>query len=252
MGEALSPRPARPRWLAAPADDLVLRALFGAMLAATAAVLYVDYHDFSAAQEARARAAPASEPSPTADKGAKMTFDLTGGGRLLATGAIAPGTAQAFAAEIEKRGGYVKTVVLHSPGGSVQDAMAMGRLIRAKNLATEIESGRMCVSSCPLVFAGGVARKAGAKAELGVHQVAAAGPHEMTQSEAMEDAQRVSAQVQNYLREMGIDLGLWVRAMATPNKRLYDLTPAEMLELKLATEVDGGDKVAKPRGKTRS
>ena len=49
MGEALSPRPARPRWLAAPADDLVLRALFGAMLAATAVVLYVDYHDFSAA-----------------------------------------------------------------------------------------------------------------------------------------------------------------------------------------------------------
>src|SRR6185312_16014851 len=217
MGEALSPRPARPGWLAAPADDLVLRALFGAMLAATAAVLYVDYHDFSAAQEARARAAPASEPSPTADKRAKMTFDLTAGGRLLATGAI-----------------------------------AMGRLIRAKNLATEIESGHMCVSSCPLVFAGGVARKAGAKAELGVHQVAAAGPHEMTQSEAMEDAQRVSAQVQNYLREMGIDLGLWVRAMATPNKRLYDLTPAEMLELKLATEVDGGDKVAKPRGKTKS
>ena len=155
MGEALSPRPARPRWLAAPADDLVLRALFGAMLAATAAVLYVDYHDFSAAQEARARAAPASEPSPTADKGAKMTFDLTGGGRLMATGAIVPGTAQAFAAEIEKRGGYVKTVVLHSPGGSVQDAMAMGRLIRAKKLATEIESGPYV----RLVMSAGVRRR---------------------------------------------------------------------------------------------
>ena len=52
-----------------------------------------------------------------------MTFELVGDGRLIATGTIVPGTADAFAAEVEKRGGYVKTVVLHSPGGSVQDAL---------------------------------------------------------------------------------------------------------------------------------
>lgn len=45
--------------------------------------------------------------------------------------------------------------------------------------------------------------------------------------------------------------GLWVHAMETPNNRLYDLTPAEMLELKLATEADDG-KLAQPLAKTRS
>ena len=48
----------------------------------------------------------------------------------MATGTITPGISEAFAAEIAKRGDYVKTVVLNSPGGSVGDALAMGRLIR--------------------------------------------------------------------------------------------------------------------------
>ena len=67
----------------------------------------------------------------------------------------------------------MKTVVLHSPGGSVSDAIEMGRLIRQQQFATEVESGRYCASSCPLVFAGGLERRAGERAAIGVHQVAA-------------------------------------------------------------------------------
>ena len=59
-----------------------------------------------------------------------MTFELVGGGKLMATGTITPGISEAFAAEVAKRGDYIKTVVLNSPGGSVTDALAMGRLIR--------------------------------------------------------------------------------------------------------------------------
>lgn len=246
--------PAAPRWLI-PGDELVLRLLFAAMLAATGAVLYIDYNDFSAVQAARAPLEqPAGDPAPRSapmgDKREKMTFELVRDGRLIATGSIAPGSARTFAAEIDERGAYVKTVVLTSAGGSVQDAMEMGRLIRAKNIATEVEPGHICASSCPLVFAGGTTRKAAPKAELGVHQMVALGPRPLNQNEAMADAQRISAQVQGYLKEMGVDLGLWVRAMETPNTRLYNLTPAEMLEFKLATEVDG--KTTEPRAKTRS
>jgi hypothetical protein len=102
-----------------------------------------------------------------------MSFDLLGDGRLIANGTIRPGTAKVFAAEIAKRGSYVKTVVLHSRGGSVSDAIEMGRLIRQKQLATEVESGRYCASSCPLIFADGVERRAGQSAAIGVHQVTA-------------------------------------------------------------------------------
>src|SRR5581483_9088925 len=138
------------------------------MLVTAAAVLTADYFKLGdAGSEARAPAseiaAPAfSEPevsgAPAAlpddsDKPhtapvqtgdttmtARMTFQLVGDGRLLAVGTIEPGVAREFAAEGEKRGSYVKTVVLRSPGGSVADALAMGRLIRKNRFSTEVEA----------------------------------------------------------------------------------------------------------------
>src|SRR6185295_1967689 len=69
-------------------------------------------------------------PQPDGAMAKPMTFELVGGGKLMATGTITPGISEAFAAEIGKRGDYIKTVALNSPGGSVTDALAMGRLIR--------------------------------------------------------------------------------------------------------------------------
>ncbi|MEH2529823.1 hypothetical protein V1277_003802 [Bradyrhizobium sp. AZCC 1588] len=48
---------------------------------------------------------------------------------------------------------------LNSPGGPVSHALAMGRLIRERNFATEIEAGKYCASSCSLMFAGGAIRR---------------------------------------------------------------------------------------------
>jgi hypothetical protein len=147
---------------------------------------------------------------------------------------IAPGTAETFKAEIDKRGSYVKAVVLNSTGGSVQDAMAMARLIRAKKFSTVVENGSLCASSCPLVFAGGVERRAGEKAAIGVHQVFS--PTDNPAANNMDQAQRISADCQKFLVEMGVDPRLWIHAMETPKSELYRLKPDELLSLKLATD----------------
>ncbi|HXM31814.1 MAG TPA: hypothetical protein VN919_06620, partial [Xanthobacteraceae bacterium] len=164
----------------------------------------------------------------------KMTFDLMSEGRLMATGMIMPGTADAFRAEIDKRGGYIRTVVLNSTGGSVSDAIAMGRLIREKKFSTAVENGNLCASSCPLMFAGGVERRAGEKADIGVHQVFS--PTDDPAANNMDQAQRISAGCQKYLVEMGVDPRLWIHAMETPKAELYRLKPDELLALKLATQ----------------
>ena len=52
-----------------------------------------------------------------------MTFELVGGGKLMATGTITPGISEAFAAEVKRRGDYIRTVAPNSPGGSVTDAL---------------------------------------------------------------------------------------------------------------------------------
>ena len=255
-------------------DDAVLRWLLRGMIAVTAAVLVLDYAQIQAqgeAQEQMASLPPVSVPEAEPDisrttvtellpsvrrehkpllrRGddrlkSAMSFDLRADGRLVATGTIRPGSAKVFAAEIEKRGNYVKTVVLHSPGGSVSDAIEMGRLIRQKQFATEVESGRYCASSCPLVFAGGLERRAGERAAIGVHQVTALVPNGTALSvvNGMDSVQRMSAECQKYLLDMAIDPMVWVHAMETPPDQLFYFTGEELLKLKLATGKADDDK----------
>jgi hypothetical protein len=193
-------------------------------------------------------------PQPDGAMAQPMTFELVGGGKLMATGTITPGSSQSFAAEVGKRGDYVKTVVLNSPGGSVTDALAMGRLIRERKFATEVEAGKYCASSCPLVFAGGVERRAGDRATIGVHQVAAIraaanGPPR----DEMSVAQNISARCQRYLGEMGVSLQVWVHAMETPHDRLFVFEPDELKLLNMVTAGAAPAPVAGPAtAKTRS
>jgi hypothetical protein len=245
------------RWLGKGSDDIVLRLLLVLVLAIAAGALVVDFTQLNAAPSDTQRvvsvptgdrpAAPAirrtngpSVPLPRFDEKlrAPMTFDLGAGGRLIATGTIVPGTSALFAEEIAKRGSYVKTVVLASPGGAVADALAMGRLIRDKKFVTEVEGGHYCASSCPLVFAGGIVRRAGDRAAIGVHQVSATGAIALPTGDGMQDAQIVSAVCQRYLREMGVDLDVWLHAMETPSDRLFYFQPDELLRLRLATEIN--------------
>jgi hypothetical protein len=174
-------------------------------------------------------------PQPDGAMAKPMTFELVDAGKLMATGTITPGISEAFAAEVGKRGDYIKTVVLNSPGGSVADALAMGRLIREKKFATEVEAGKYCASSCPLVFTGGVERRAGDKATIGVHQVAAIGSAGAAPRDEMDVAQRISARCQRYLGDMGISLQVWVHAMETPHDKLFIFKPDELKSLNIVT-----------------
>jgi hypothetical protein len=248
------------RWFAGKGEDQMLRWLLRLLLIATVSVLAVDLSAITGLTDALSRetteqpvqpemapvtidvpAAPDRDrrivPTRKADGAlAKpMTFTLGKNGRLIAIGMIAPGSAENFAAEVNARGEYIKTVVLNSPGGSVGDALEMGRLIRAKGFATEIEKDRICVSSCPLVFVGGVRRAAGANAIIGVHQVFAPDSAEAARHDTMSEAQRVSARCQRYLADMGIDLKMWVHAMETPKDRLFIFPASELRELNIVT-----------------
>ena len=263
-------------FLAANPDEAILRWLFRSVVTITIIVLAADLAGMngwigapdSAAevkQDGPAPELPGVVPSilaPLAPDGDKrlaprpradgamarpMTFELVGGGKLMATGTITPGISDAFAAEVAKRGDYIKTVALNSPGGSVADALAMGRLIRERNFATEIEPGKYCASSCPLVFAGGVERRAGDRATLGVHQVAAVGAASGLPRDEMNVAQNISAQCQRYLGDMGVNLQVWVHAMETPHDKLFVFKPDELKSLNLVTTAAGVPAATAPR-----
>jgi hypothetical protein len=260
------------RYLSRFDDGEVARWAFRGMLLGTIGVLCIDLNDLSAANGWWARdvassvAAPSEpilppavetdSPVPSSDPrhfvttesailSQPMQFTLASGGVLLAEGSIEPGTATRFAEEIETRGEYVKTISLNSPGGALDDAMAMARLIREKGMSTSIEDGALCASSCPLMFAGGETRKAGLEAAVGVHQFYAGTDSKTEPAQAMSDAQATAARISRHLTAMGIDPAVWLHALDTPPRALYYLSPKELADYRMVT---GQKLAARKRG----
>lgn len=240
-------------------DGAILRVAFYALLAGTAAVLFVDYRELTGA-EASSPTAPLRPILPPAQEGPvtgpmpavttapevlehPLAISLGSGGVLSLVGTIDPGAAERFAAELAARGEYVQTITLDSPGGSVDDALAMGQLIHDRGLTTRVNAGALCASSCPIVFAGGATRSASPEAAIGVHQIYAAALGQTNQTgeelagRVMSDAQTTTASIMAQLTQSGIDPALWLHALRTPPERMYYFTPQEMTGLKLVTDL---------------
>ncbi|MGI3903564.1 MAG: hypothetical protein ACRYGP_28060 [Janthinobacterium lividum] len=135
---------------------------------------------------------------------------------LALTGKIVPGTPALLSAALARLGARRVPILVDSPGGSVEPAMAMGHAIRARKLdvavagtaltdcakadkacAVRLRAGERpgfvaggtaaCASACALLLAAGTDRAVGADSYVGVHQ--------MTQ-------QRTFTRVMNYFRIM--------------------------------------------------
>ena len=173
-------------------------------------------------------------PTPEMAAG-RMTFFAGTNGEVSAVGRIEPGTATDFDKYLDRAGTGVKTIWFLSPGGSVSDAISIGRSIRKRSLNTAVADNGYCASSCPLAFAGGVERHAGKHALIGVHQIYAVPQGTETWHDGISAAQQISAQCEEYLVSMGIDPGSWIKAMQTPKERLYVFRPEELQTFKLVT-----------------
>lgn len=120
---------------------------------------------------------------------------------ILAEGAIVSKTPAQFQGFLKALGGRKLPIIVTSPGGDVNAAMALGRMIRKNKLNTAVgmtrflgcqpevkdchlnddkgahylgtvyAGGAFCNSACPLMLAGGTRRLVGQWAFLGVHQV---------------------------------------------------------------------------------
>lgn len=120
---------------------------------------------------------------------------------ISAEGTIEAGTPVLFKSTLKALGGRELPVVVDSPGGNVDAALMLGRLIRQNKLDIAVgktwfvgcqpdvedcrekdgkdaryfgnpyAGGAICNSACPLMFAGGIRRVVGQWAYLGVHQI---------------------------------------------------------------------------------
>lgn len=255
-------------------EDRVLGWIFMCLLGGVVAVLAVDFHQLSnrpafdrgvertsATPEVLDPAAPNDHVrrylptmAPTRPNGAppdlpglgvpdvaalgeRMTFTRGPDGAASAVGRIEPGAAEDFEAFLETQGGEVRRLYLHSPGGSVRDALGMARLARENDIETVAPNDAYCASSCPIILAGGVERRVGEAAYIGVHQIFAADETAGDLDQGLSEAQTLTAAIQAQLGDHGVDPALWIHAMETSKHELYLLTREQLLEYALATEI---------------
>ena len=144
-------------------------------------------------------------------------------------GAISPGDADRIIEALTTDA--PKQLYLNSPGGSVADALALGRHLRDAQIATTIAEGDVCLSACPYIFAGGTRRTA--PGTLGVHQHSFGENSFLPAFLAVEDIQRGQSQVMAYLDDMGLDVRLMRHALATGPSDIYIFVEDELIEYQI-------------------
>ncbi len=159
---------------------------------------------------------------------------------LRMVGTIAPGDGERIETILADRAGDDDdaTVFLHSPGGSVDDALAIGRAIRRVGLDTAVAAGDICLSACPYLFAGGRGRHVDEAGVIGVHQHYFGESAVLPAFLAVRDVQRGQARVMAYLDEMGVDPRVMQPALSTPPDEIYVLVAEELRRYAMVTPTD--------------
>lgn len=158
----------------------------------------------------------------------RLVLSAMGDGTYRLEGAIGDGDAARLISLIDAADPAIETLILQSPGGSVADALALGRHIRAAGIATQMLAGEYCYSACPYVLAAGATRDIDPDAYIGVHQHYFGEKTFLPAAFAVEDIQRGQGEVMTYLDQMGIDPLLMQHALSTPPDEIYVLLPEEL------------------------
>ncbi|MBS1301559.1 hypothetical protein [Loktanella sp. SALINAS62] len=182
---------------------------------------------------------PGTRPIPaTNDMPSRLDFVDTvwdGAPVMTLTGSIAPGDAVRFVDFLERIDPAPEQAFLNSPGGSVGDALAIGRALRDAGIGTRMTATDICLSACPYILAAGTSRTVEDGALVGVHQHYFGENVALPAFLAVEDIQRGQGEVMTFLQDMGIDPLVMQHALVTPPDEIYLLTPAEMERYRVTT-----------------
>ena len=168
---------------------------------------------------------PARDPGQLPER---LVLTQSDGATYRLEGGIEAGDAERIAEQLDTMQPTPEALILQSPGGSVQDALALGRHLRTKGIATRMLAGEFCYSACPYLLAAGPTRDIAAGAAVGVHQHYFGENTFLPAAFAVEDIQRGQAEVMTYLDEMGIDPLVMTHALSTPPDQIYVLLPEEL------------------------
>jgi hypothetical protein len=132
------------------------------------------------------------------------------------------------------RSSTATAVTFRSPGGNIQKAMELGRLIRRLGINTAQFRAAECASACSLAFLGGVLRYA-EPGSIGVHKSSFQGDIPMSTQDAVAAVQQITADIITYMIEMGADPTLLQLSLQYDSSDIRYLSMSEMSKYKVVT-----------------
>lgn len=123
----------------------------------------------------------------------------------------------------------VSLVILDSPGGDILEGMAVGRVLRSRQISTMVTIDSVCASACVLILAGGVKRiPAGRVIVHSFYSPALLGTNDFANAEKRFSA--IEEKVRVYLKEMRVSNALLEEMMRVPHFTSRDLTLEQMTQ----------------------
>lgn len=183
------------------------------------------------------RRQPFSLPNEMGALEFRFVDDATYGRIMVLEGAINPGDSDRFLAALDEAAPRPDTIALHSPGGSVRDALAIGAKVREAALDTMIIEDATCASACPIILFSGVERFVSRGAWVGMHQSYMMDVSMVTTRQAVSEIQYLQGDVLDHTREMGVDPAVHIHAFRTPPESIYYLVEDELTEYAVATSL---------------
>lgn len=171
-------------------------------------------------------------------------------------GKIEPATLERFLAHPRIRAGRDVWVVLDSPGGDVDTALAIGRILRKTRSTAAVRVGGRCLSSCVFLLAGAV-RRFDNEPVIGIHRPFPVSTAATDYAAAQGRYRGLAARVQAFLDEMNMPPSLFEAIMVVPSDEVRILTRDELTRFGLLdldpVEADIRDaNEAREHGLTRS
>lgn len=156
---------------------------------------------------------------------------------MIAEGAITLGDADRFETALDNAAPPPDILALHSPGGSVRDALRIGDMVREGGLKTMMTADATCASACPLILFSGTERLISRDAWVGMHQSYLVDVSLVTTRQAVADIQFLQGDVLEHTKRMGVDPAVHIHAFQTPPESIYYLVEDELTEYSVATMI---------------
>jgi hypothetical protein len=136
------------------------------------------------------------------------------------------GTMRAVRAALDGNAG-VRVIELDSRGGRVLEGLALGRLLRDRNLDTVVLAE--CSSACVTAFSGGNRRLIGVGARIGLHSAGGAGSNAVGIAQA-------NATSDEFIARQGVDLRVLAKGSAVAHTDIWFPEHSVLLGSNLATD----------------